>query len=292
MTLVALGVSSIIFDGLSQTRPFFDLFGAPDLIERTLLLFGFLAIVVLLSFAVARTVGYGAIGAGLLPIAVGYLIAHYLTYLLIDGQRILIAISDPFNRGWNLFGTAFHEPTGAWLPPGLVWTVQLAAVVGRAHAGGVGRACRGRGRRAGRHQRRGPATAPDPARGRDDRADDADAVVARSGDHRVATGLRARPARPAAGTHDSSERTSPSWAAMAGSSASAAATAVSIAVRHRMPSAVAEWRISAASRTAPERGVGVLTTSRTSPEAIRSRMATSPSASEAASPSLATGRAS
>jgi hypothetical protein len=130
VTLVALGVSSIIFDGLSQTQPFFDLFGAPDLVEKTLLLFAFLGVVVLLAFGVARTVGLGAIGAGLLPIALGYLIAHYLTYLLIDGQRILIAISDPFNKGWNLFGTAFHEPTGAWLPPGLVWTVQLTAVVG------------------------------------------------------------------------------------------------------------------------------------------------------------------
>ncbi len=61
-----------------------------------------------------------------------------------------------------------------------------------------------------------------------------------------------------------------------GSSASAAATAVSIAVRQRIPSPVAASRISAASRTAPERGVGVLTTSRTSPSAIRSRIATSP----------------
>ncbi|MFL5674319.1 MAG: hypothetical protein ACJ779_04890 [Chloroflexota bacterium] len=130
VTLVALGVSSIIFDGLSQTQPFFQLFGAPGLLEKTFLLFAFLGIVVLLAFAVARTVGMGAIGAGLLPIALGYLIAHYLTYLLIDGQRILIAISDPFNKGWNLFGTAFHTPTGDWLPPGLVWTVQLAAVVG------------------------------------------------------------------------------------------------------------------------------------------------------------------
>ncbi|MFL5648015.1 MAG: hypothetical protein ACJ776_06445 [Chloroflexota bacterium] len=130
VTLVALGVSSIIFDGLSQTQPFFDVFGAPGLFAKTVLLFAFLGIVVLMAFAVARTVGMGAIGAGLLPIALGYLIAHYLTYLLIDGQRILIAISDPFNKGWNLFGTAFHEPTGAWLPPGLVWTVQLAAVVG------------------------------------------------------------------------------------------------------------------------------------------------------------------
>ncbi len=130
VTLVALGVSSIIFDGLSQTQPFFDLFGAPGLVVKTVLLGAFLGIVVLLAFAVARTVGLGAIGAGLLPIALGYLIAHYLTFLLIDGQRILIAISDPFNKGWNLFGTAFHTPTGDWLPPGLVWTVQLAAVVG------------------------------------------------------------------------------------------------------------------------------------------------------------------
>jgi hypothetical protein len=130
VTLVAFGVSSIIFDGLSQTEAFFQLFGAPGIVERTLLLFGFMGIVALLAFAVARTVGLAAIGAGLLPIALGYLIAHYLTYLLIDGQRILIAISDPLQRGANLFGTAFHTPTGDWLPPGLVWTIQLAAVVG------------------------------------------------------------------------------------------------------------------------------------------------------------------
>jgi hypothetical protein len=130
VTLVALAVSSIIFDGLSQTQAFFDLFGAPGLGGKSLLLFGFLGIVVALAFAVSTTVGLGAIGAGLLPIALGYLIAHYLTYLLIDGQRIVIAISDPFQKGWDLFGTAFYAPTGAWLPPGLVWTVQLAAVVG------------------------------------------------------------------------------------------------------------------------------------------------------------------
>ena len=130
VTLVAFGVSSIIFDGLSQTETFFNLFGAPGILERTVILFVFMGIVVGLAFAVARTVGLGAIGAGLLPIAVGYLIAHYLTYLLIDGQRILIAISDPLQRGANLFGTAFHTPSGDWLPPGLVWTIQLAAVVG------------------------------------------------------------------------------------------------------------------------------------------------------------------
>jgi hypothetical protein len=130
VTLVSLGVGSILFDGLSQTQIFFDLFGAPGILGLTVLLFGFLGLVIGAAAAVARTVGLAATGAGLLPIALGYLVALYLTYLLIDGQRILIAISDPFQRGWDLFGTAFHEPTGTFLPPGLVWTVQLAAVVG------------------------------------------------------------------------------------------------------------------------------------------------------------------
>jgi hypothetical protein len=130
VTLVALGVGSILFDGLSQTQVFFDLFGTPGVIVSTLLLVGFLGIVVTAAGAVGRTVGLAATGAGLLPIAIGYLVAHYFTYLLIDGQRILVAVSDPFQRGWDLFGTAFHEPTSDFLPPGLVWTVQLAAVVG------------------------------------------------------------------------------------------------------------------------------------------------------------------
>ena len=71
-----------------------------------------------------------AIGAGLLPIAVGDPIAHYLTYLLVDGQRIVIAISDPLQNGSNLFGTAFYTPVSTFLAPGLTWTIQLAAVVG------------------------------------------------------------------------------------------------------------------------------------------------------------------
>jgi hypothetical protein len=130
IALVGLGIGSILFDGLSQTQIFFDIFGAPGIGVMTLLLFGWLGLLVLAALGLTRVVGIVATGAGLLPIAVGYLIAHYLTYLLINGQDIVIAISDPFQKGWNLFGTAFFEASGAWIPPGLVWTLQLAAVVG------------------------------------------------------------------------------------------------------------------------------------------------------------------
>jgi hypothetical protein len=130
VVIVALGVGSILYDGLSQTQIWFELFGLPALPGQTVLLIGFIGIIVAAALAVTRFVGVGATGAGLLPIAVGYLIAHYLTYLLIGGQGIVVSVSDPFQRGWDIFGTAFFEPSGDWLPPGLVWTLQLAAVVG------------------------------------------------------------------------------------------------------------------------------------------------------------------
>ena len=72
-----------------------------------------------------------------MPIAVGYITAHYLTFLIADGQRILIAISDPFQQGWDLFGTAFwHGLHHLACPARSIWLIQLLAVVG-GHAVGA-----------------------------------------------------------------------------------------------------------------------------------------------------------
>jgi hypothetical protein len=132
LALVGIGTASILFDGLSQTQPWFDVFGAPGVPIKTLQLFGFLGLLVVAAFLVSRLVGLEATAAGLLPIAAGYLVAHYFTYLLIDGQRIVVALADPLQQGWDIgnLGFAFFEPSSSWQPPGLVWTVQLAAVVG------------------------------------------------------------------------------------------------------------------------------------------------------------------
>jgi hypothetical protein len=132
LVLIGVGTGSILFDGISQTQPWFSVFGAPGVPVKTLQLFGFLGLIVAAGLLVSRLVGIAATAAGLLPIAAGYLVAHYFTYLLIDGQRIVVAIADPLQQGWDLgnFGWAFLEPTSTWLPPGFVWTIQLAAVVG------------------------------------------------------------------------------------------------------------------------------------------------------------------
>jgi hypothetical protein len=130
VVLVAFATGSILFDGISQTTPWFEVFGAPAAPMLTVQLAAFLGLVAAAALGVSALVGVASTAAGLLPIAVGYLVAHYLTYLLIDGQRIFIAISDPLQTGANIFGTAFYQPNADFLSPGLVWTIQLVAVVG------------------------------------------------------------------------------------------------------------------------------------------------------------------
>ncbi len=40
----------------------------------------------------------------LVPIVVGYIFAHYLTYLLEKGQAAFFALLDPLGRGWEPLG--------------------------------------------------------------------------------------------------------------------------------------------------------------------------------------------
>ena len=42
----------------------------------------------------------------LVPIALVYVAAHYLTFLIFEGQSIAYLASDPLGEGWDLFGTA------------------------------------------------------------------------------------------------------------------------------------------------------------------------------------------
>ena len=51
-----------------------------------------------------RTLEYGFIHS-LVPIAAVYVAAHYLTFLVFEGQAITYLASDPFTQGWDLFGT-------------------------------------------------------------------------------------------------------------------------------------------------------------------------------------------
>ena len=64
----------------------------------------------------------------LVPIVLAYLVAHYFSLLAIQGQFILPLASDPFGRGWDLFGTADFVPNLTIVSPETVWYVQVVAL--------------------------------------------------------------------------------------------------------------------------------------------------------------------
>jgi hypothetical protein len=65
----------------------------------------------------------------LVPIAIAYHFAHYLTLLLTTGQALIPLASDPFGWGWNLFGTAGYAPDLALLDVRTVWSLLVWAIV-------------------------------------------------------------------------------------------------------------------------------------------------------------------
>ncbi len=65
----------------------------------------------------------------LVPIAIAYQVAHYYTYLLIQGQTTTRLVSDPFGWGWNLLGTADYRPNADFIDPTFVWYSQIALIV-------------------------------------------------------------------------------------------------------------------------------------------------------------------
>jgi len=67
----------------------------------------------------------------LVPIAIAYHLAHYLTYLLVQGQYIIPLLSDPFGYGWDLFGTAGYRVDIGLVGARFAWyTAVIAIVVG------------------------------------------------------------------------------------------------------------------------------------------------------------------
>jgi hypothetical protein len=60
----------------------------------------------------------------LVPIAVAYHLAHYVSLLLTTGQFIIPLASDPLGWGWNLFGTRGRRVDLGIVSPPCIGTVQ------------------------------------------------------------------------------------------------------------------------------------------------------------------------
>ena len=78
--------------------------------------------------------GFRLFAPTLLPIALGYHVAHYLTGFMVDGQYAVLALGDPLGRGDDLLGLGrFHVTTGFFNTLDsmrAIWLAQAGAVVG------------------------------------------------------------------------------------------------------------------------------------------------------------------
>jgi hypothetical protein len=141
VALVAVMIGTVTFDGLTQGPLWRDLAGADaGALADTL---GILACVLAagglyaLGVAGIRSVAGGASGEhlrrgfvhSLVPIALVYVAAHYLTFLLFEGQAIGYLASDPFGRGWDLLGTAAAGIDFGVITQNQAWYLQVGLVI-------------------------------------------------------------------------------------------------------------------------------------------------------------------
>ncbi|HZI97283.1 MAG TPA: hypothetical protein VFD41_07125 [Actinomycetales bacterium] len=109
---------------------------APRVLLDTLGLLAVLGLVALLFVAATSAAGRlsGGSAAGMptafahsiVPIALGYVVAHYYSLLVLEGQNAFIRLANPFGDGGFLAGRA---PDATLIAPTTVATVQVVAIV-------------------------------------------------------------------------------------------------------------------------------------------------------------------
>jgi len=65
----------------------------------------------------------------LVPILIGYTVAHYFSLLVFQGQAGYILASDPLDVGWNLFGTADWKINLLAVSTTTIALIQVGAIV-------------------------------------------------------------------------------------------------------------------------------------------------------------------
>lgn len=147
VVFVLFMLSSISYDALKETSVWYSqimsLFkaGIPLVIIHALglivLCILFILVYLFFCFLIKRATkikrDYSTIIFGflfsLIPIAVAYEIAHYMTLLLIEGQRIFYLISDPFGFGWNIFGTNTLKVNYGVVNFSILWNLQVILII-------------------------------------------------------------------------------------------------------------------------------------------------------------------
>jgi hypothetical protein len=132
---VIVMLAVVTFDGLRET-PLWAVSDAHWTAAATAGLLAMPCLFALVIFGICALMSNAATGElvrlfvpTLLPIALAYHVAHYLSYLLIAGQVVIALASDPFGRGWNLFGTAHYQIAADIVGARFAWYASVVVIV-------------------------------------------------------------------------------------------------------------------------------------------------------------------
>lgn len=78
----------------------------------------------------------GCFAHTLVPVAIGYVVAHYFSLLIFGGQSLVYLISDPLGNGADVLGTSRLTVNYALVSATTIWCVQVAALIA-GHVGGL-----------------------------------------------------------------------------------------------------------------------------------------------------------
>jgi hypothetical protein len=139
---VCVLLGSTAYDGFSSTTVWVRTITSSSLPPETLGVLGLVGFIAAayvtysVAISLAGTLGGssarglpGKFAHSIIPIAVGYVIAHYFSFLVFEGQDALILASDPLTDGSNLFGTADWKINYAILSASTIAVVQVVAIV-------------------------------------------------------------------------------------------------------------------------------------------------------------------
>jgi hypothetical protein len=79
------------------------------------------------AFGVAYLLGYFV--PSLVPIVLGYHLAHNLAFLRLGLEYLVPILSDPLGLGWDLFGTTLYQVNPGVADAALLWFVAIGAIV-------------------------------------------------------------------------------------------------------------------------------------------------------------------
>jgi hypothetical protein len=128
--LVILILAAVSFDGFLETPAWAAISQAlsDDEAARWPRTLGLLAAPILFASVFLLCSRMAAVMC-LVPIAIAYLVAHYLSFLVTAGQYLVPLVSDPLGLGWNLFGTAQHFVRMGIVDARWVWMIALGVIV-------------------------------------------------------------------------------------------------------------------------------------------------------------------